>query len=324
MCRVNVLSRISLLAGVLGLWLAGGLMCPIVADEPGGGDDGGPLPVVAVGMHQCLLTVEITGGIPQQSVTNAEVIDGFRERLGQALVNSGSVELLEQQSQLLMDGEIRKRIDRGEDPQTVIIEVGRQYKVNEYVMVTTLEFHCEYDPGIFGFGRCSKGSGRAVASFVNVATGTTEKKPEAQVAYLKLKDAQPPAWFSEAERQLADELVAQRYPIRPIKVIKVHNEPPDLYVVINRGNDGGVIQGRKFVLRDPSEVIEGETVLGQRIGEITVTDRVGPRIAICVISKVLKTTVDRNGKVRGMSVPELLAYIEGLLTRGTPPEATEQ
>ena len=88
-----------------------------------------------------------------------------------------------------MDEEIRTPIGRGQAPDAVIREVGRQYKVDEFINVKAVEARRQYDPGIpiIGIPCCSKGSGRAVASFVSVATRTTVKKPEAQVGYLKLK-----------------------------------------------------------------------------------------------------------------------------------------
>ncbi len=313
---------ISLLVGVLVLGLSGGLVCSVAAQEADGQTDEGPLPVVAIGSPLCLLTVEITGGTPQSSVTEAMALEGFYERLSQALVCSGSVQLLERQNQDLMNREIAERVGRGEDPSTVIKDVGRKYRVNEYLSTTTLEFHCEYEPGFLTLGRCSKGSARAVVSLIPVAEGTTRDKPEARVPYLKVSGAQPPAWFSEVQRLLANEIVRQGYRVVPPRVFRVNR--PDCTVLIDRGESAGVYRGRRFVLRDPAEKTERGTLRGKAIGEITVTDRVDRDVAECGVSKVIKQITDRTGKSRQMTVDELIGYIAELLDKNTPPEATDQ
>ena len=322
MRKASRLSQVFLLVCVLSLCVGGETLSQAIPPGPIVGDEG-PLRVVAVTESPAISlprSIPISnrsgvsvGGYQPQPLLGRDVLMTFRHRLTQALLNVEEVQVLEAETQALLDAEIRNRIERGVAPHIAMTEVGQTYRLDEFVRIDSLVVECDHRPGSLFTRTRTSGSLTATVSFISVTDGTTILMAEER-AGLGRDNEQPPTWFGEIARLVANELVAKRFQVPPIHVVEVKDER----LIINRGSDSGIRAGQKFVLRAPPEQIGDEMLPGERIGEIAVTDRIGRGVAECSITRVFL-----NDGRRG-ATPDLLRHIRRLLELGTPPEAVEE
>ncbi len=250
--------------------------------------------------------VILTGDRPDSKLNPYQVAKDLREEMARLFLASHEFRLLERQLQSVIDQEVEERMERGDSLEQVLIEVGRKYRVERYAVVTRLVAELDYDSGFPPLIRArTKGSVEVDASWLNVSTGETLKKPVAK--FSGREECQPPAFCSKALPRLAMSLVEAMMG-HPIHIAVEYVEREQQSVIINQGTDLGLRVKQRVMIREPSR--PGSTLPGPELGEAEVTDRVSATEAAC---RVL---------LSGKKLDDFFIRVKELLAARTPPEVT--
>ncbi|MCD6361289.1 MAG: hypothetical protein J7M38_10545 [Armatimonadetes bacterium] len=269
-------------------------------------DEGPSVAIVLQGDFEITLTGDEPPAYP--SVDNE--VRKLRDCISRQLIDCSNHRLIEHAVQQILDTEIATRLERGEQLDNVLKEVGARYQIDYYLVITFFSVECDYSAGILGVGKRSKGWCEVRGSWIFVPTGETTIKPAAHVQYRRSNVA-PQGWLQEVVPIAAKQVFEQIVPPDAAVIHVMALEPDNHLVILDKGLSFGLHQGLRVSIREPTDETTG--LPGERMCYGRITDRIGRTAAACKVEL-------KNKKPR----EEFFRRAQELIDAGTPPEVTLQ